>query len=374
MNKPVYPLLALAALLTTPALAQKREKPAKADSRFEVRGTLQSLPAGSRVFVVDTQAEPATVLGSGTVDGKGHFTVRGKVSEAAVYYVAVPEKRELLAVPLAPGAHVDVSGDAERLGSTGKVGGTPEAEALMAYEQARLANVQKMQALMQRYNATQDAATRAALNQERRALEAAQLAAARALARRPTYLAPFAALSLLGDEAQAAFLDSVTAVYQKIEPVSRYTKALLANQARLRATAVGAPAPDIQLAGVDGKVVSLSSLRGKYVMIDFWASWCGPCRQENPNVVRLYNAYKAKGFEIYGVSLDQERDKWVKAIQADGLVWPQVSDLKGWQSMAGQLYGVRAIPAAVLIDPEGRIIAKNLRGRQLERKVAALLN
>ncbi|MCC3158986.1 AhpC/TSA family protein [Hymenobacter sp. 15J16-1T3B] len=374
MHRKSYPMLALAALLTTPALAQKADKPAKSDARFEVSGTLQSLPAGSQVFIVDTQVEPAAVLGSGTVDGRGRFTVRGKVSEAAVYYVAVPEKRELLAVPLAPGAHVEVSGDAERLGSTGNVGGTPEAAALMAFEQARLANLQKMQALMQRYNATQDAAARAALNQERRDLEAAQLAAAKSLARRPTYLAPFAALELIGEEAQAEFLDSVTAVYQKLAPVSRYTKALLANQARLRATAVGAPAPDIQLTGPDGKVVALSSLRGKYVMIDFWASWCGPCRAENPNVVKLYNAYKGKGFEIYGVSLDQERDKWVKAIQTDGLVWPQVSDLKGWQSAAGQLYGVRAIPAAVLIDPEGRIIAKNLRGRELERKVAALLN
>ena len=115
-------------------------------------------------------------------------------------------------------------------------------------------------------------------------------------------------------------------------------------------------------------------MRGKYVLIDFWASWCGPCRKENPNVVRLYNQYKDKNFEIFGVSLDQDREKWLKAIQDDNLTWTHVSDLKFWQSAAAQLYNVNSIPATVLIDPQGKIVAKNLRGQALEDKVAQLIN
>lgn len=125
------------------------------------------------------------------------------------------------------------------------------------------------------------------------------------------------------------------------------------------------PAPEIVLNDVDGKEVKLSSFRGKYVLIDFWASWCGPCRGENPNVVKAYNQFKDKNFTILGVSLDEDKGKWLQAIKADKLTWPHVSDLKGWTSAAAQAYGVNSIPANFLVDPEGKIIASNLRGGQL---------
>jgi thiol-disulfide isomerase/thioredoxin len=108
--------------------------------------------------------------------------------------------------------------------------------------------------------------------------------------------------------------------------------------------------------------------------VDFWAAWCGPCRRENPNNVSLYADYKDKGFEILGVSFDNNREDWIKAINDDGLTWPQVSDLKGWKSAAGKLYGVSSIPHTVLLDKEGVIIAKNLRGEELREKVAELLD
>ena len=134
--------------------------------------------------------------------------------------------------------------------------------------------------------------------------------------------------------------------------------------------AVGSEAPDIVMAGRDGKELRLSDLRGKVVLIDFWASWCRPCRAENPNVVRLYNRYHDRGFEIFSVSLDNNRDAWLRAIEADGLVWSNhVSDLRGWSSAAGRLYGISSIPATVLVDREGRVLARNLRGQQLEQKL-----
>lgn len=140
------------------------------------------------------------------------------------------------------------------------------------------------------------------------------------------------------------------------------------------ATAVGAQAPEISLPDPSGKTRSLSSLRGKVVLIDFWASWCGPCRRENPNVVKAYAKYHGKGFEIFSVSLDKDMGAWKNAISADGLSWPDhVSDLKGWGSAAAAAYGVNGIPATFLLDQNGVIVEKNLRGPALEAKLQELL-
>lgn len=138
-------------------------------------------------------------------------------------------------------------------------------------------------------------------------------------------------------------------------------------------TEVGAEAPDLTLTTPTGETVALSSLRGKYVLLDFWASWCGPCRAENPNVVAAYKKYKDKGFTIYGVSLDHDKAKWEQAITEDGLLWTQVSDLKGWSSDAAVIYSIKSIPSNLLIDPNGKIVAHNLRGELLEDMLARVM-
>ncbi|HYG52920.1 MAG TPA: TlpA disulfide reductase family protein [Flavobacteriales bacterium] len=135
----------------------------------------------------------------------------------------------------------------------------------------------------------------------------------------------------------------------------------------------GMPMPDIKLPGLDGKDKALSALMGKVVLVDFWASWCRPCRAENPNVVRLYNKYNKKGFEVFSVSLDKDKNAWEAAITKDGLIWPNhVSDLQQWQSVVVKQFGIQGIPYTILVGRDGKIITKNLRGADLEAKLAEL--
>lgn len=182
------------------------------------------------------------------------------------------------------------------------------------------------------------------------------------------------ALPFLSPDADLPVFKKVNDALIKKFPTNGWVINLGKRIEQLNFLAAGTTAPDFTIPTPEGGNISVKDFRGKYVLIDFWASWCKPCRAENPNVVAAYNKFKNKGFEIFGVSLDQNKDAWIAAIASDGLTWKHGSDLKYWDSAPAKLYNVSSIPYNVLLDKEGKIVAKNLHGEALESQLAAVLN
>ncbi|TYR33623.1 AhpC/TSA family protein [Sphingobacterium phlebotomi] len=191
------------------------------------------------------------------------------------------------------------------------------------------------------------------------------------------YPQSYFSLDMVDDRAGMGSYEKVKPLYDLLDPAMQQAdkgKALAERLSILKRSSIGETVLDFTQNDTDGNPVHFADFKGKYVLIDFWASWCGPCRAENPNLLKDYNKFKDQNFTIVGVSLDNDGDRWKKAIQDDGMPWTQLSDLKGWENEVSTYYGIRAIPSSLLVDPAGKIIAKDLRGAMLSRKLEELFN
>ncbi|AYA36312.1 AhpC/TSA family protein [Hymenobacter oligotrophus] len=373
MHYSVVGALLLSATVSSAALGQRPAAGGKGQG-YQIVGRLGQAPAGTKVYLRFEADAQRRALDSAATDAAGRFRLQGPLTAPGVYELYSKLSRENLYLPLAPGSRLQVRAEVKQLQTTAAVSGSPEAEALAHMQRQQRQALNRIEALMPRRPAETDTAATRAFERQWAAEFRVFHGAAQHVARGPHHTAPFAAVSFLSSfDEYKPFLDSATTRYARQWPASPYTQRLLRDQAVARATAVGQLAPDISLPAPDGKPAALSSLRGKYVLVDFWASWCGPCRRENPELLKLYTAYRAKGLELYSVATDDKPEAWRKAIATDGLTWTQVFDDPAAAQPTKETYGIRALPTTILLDPQGRIIAKNLRGEALAAKLAELL-
>ncbi|MHC2990767.1 alkyl hydroperoxide reductase [Pontibacter sp. HJ8] len=369
MNLKKYVVMASAVALLGGCQGNKSASNGSGD--FTIMGKLQNATAG-QIYLFELGEQQFVARDTADIAQDGTFKFEGKVKEPTFYRVGLDQQNGLMLV--LDKSTIKVEADASDLNGTAKIEGSQDSELFQQLNKLVTDSRQKEAELSQQFNQAMSEGKTEEAEGYRNEYLAIQKNLKNFLAQHPgSVVSAFGTLNLINPMTDFTFADSMSTLYAEKLPDSKYTTLLNSRLESLRSTAVGSVAPDFSLATPEGGSIALSSLRGKYVLIDFWASWCGPCRKENPNVVKMYNRYKDKGFEIFGVSLDQSREKWLKAIADDKLTWPHVSDLKGWESAAAQLYQVDAIPQTILLDKEGKIIAKGLRGAELEAKLASLL-
>lgn len=312
-------------------------------------------------------------LDSTKTDADGNFSLRN-LATGLDYYMVRTNPANVIFLVLKGGENIELSGDANNVEQTYTVKGSDDSELLKdlrQYEKNLGDSLNKVYATFREENPYRKDSAGAAL--QKHYSETMSAFSKKFIDKHLNSIVSLSATKFLNQQTSMELLVKLETTLSKQYPENKYVQDFKALMSDLQKLPPGSEAPEINLSSPEGEKIALSSLRGKVVLIDFWASWCGPCRRENPNIVRLFQKYKDRGFMIYGVSLDENVDSWKAAIQKDGITWPQVSELKKWESKVVKDYSIEAIPYSVLIDQNGKIIAKGLKSEELDLKLMELL-
>ena len=353
----------------------------KKNSSFQLKGTLSDSKAET-LYLEKLGSAKQVIIDSVILDENGNFEFTNYTPKIGFYRIKTNDKNFAMLV-LDSADKVTITGSVKDLGNTFKVEGSPETTIFIEYNNLSKSRDIKLDSLNKEFQVLMETNKMDSIRMDSLSaifetpynsiINQSNILMVDKISKNTNMYSSIMAIQALDPDKYSDLYKSLDAGLSKKFPNDKNVIMFHEVVERMLSTNVGQFAPEISLPSPDGKEIALSSLKGKLVLIDFWASWCGPCRKEMPNVIKIYSKFKNKGFEIYGVSLDQDKEKWMEAITKDGINWPQVSDLKYWDNVAARIYNVQGIPYTVLIDKDGKIIAKNLRGQELEKKIAEVL-
>src|SRR6185312_4311154 len=352
-------------------------------SSFELSGTLSQAGEGIKVYLDRLLPDTTQHLDSTTIDKKGTFTFNTSGIYKGFYTLRITQQNYVTLI-LDSNEKVNIIGNAQNLGYTYTVDGSPDSKLFWQFNMEAKTNMMKRDSLQRLFQALVNTvggnkqkldSLNGAFEKPYNALmDKEDLFIKNFIRQNINSFACLAASMQLSPDRDIAYYSSLDSALNKEYPNSVYVHRYHSMYEGMAAVAVGAMAPDITLPDTTGKMVSLSGLRGKYVLIDFWASWCGPCKESLPGLVNIYNKYKDKNFTVFSVSLDKFKPDWETAIKKFNLTWTQVSELKYWDSKVVKLYHFDGIPFTVLVSPEGKIIDKKLSDSDLELELHNLLD